>query len=587
PICEEGGSVYFANLDKTIIKLFDKDVYDFCFCNPAVGLYDPLNRSLQKETVEALIGKFNNNELCSRYDDIFGHVYMIREIGLLADIIKKALVGTTNNNEGERKPVAVVVNFASKFFSDVSNINNDEMKALLNILLASLNSRYYRNNVNTLILVVEKFNDLPTWFYYNNPKVKTVTIPNPDRLVRTVYIEKEFTEFNSIEKAKDVIDKLVSATEGLKLIELRELRQLHMKNNDDISNINETVSAYKYGIKDNLWQSFNKGTIERLERYLKERIIGQDYALNKAITIIKRAVMGMTGLQHSSADNKPRGVLFLAGPTGTGKTELAKAITVILFGDERNCIRFDMAEFSEPHSDQKLIGAPPGYVGYEAGGQLTNEVRKRPYATVLFDEMDKACPTIMDKFLEILEDGRLTDGQGNTVYFSGTLIIFTSNYGYTEMRIDENGNEKREWIIKPGELPYEEVRKKVVDSIKKSKAMKPEIINRIGEHNIIVFDFISKEAAEKIIKKQIKQVNEDCKKQKGISMHVLDECYELLNKKSRSDDVMIYGGRGIGTLVENEYINPLSNYLFDNDFTHEVKITAFVKGDKLDFREEV
>ena len=145
--------------------------------------------------------------------------------------------------------------------------------------------------------------------------------------------------------------------------------------------------------------------------------------------IIKRAVTGLSGSQGSKLGGKPRGVLFFAGPTGVGKTELAKTLTEMLFGDERAYIRFDMSEFSAEHADQRLIGAPPGYVGYDSGGELTNAIKERPFSVVLFDEIEKAHPRILDKFLQILDDGVLTSGRGEKVYFSEAVVIFTSNLG--------------------------------------------------------------------------------------------------------------------------------------------------------------
>lgn len=295
------------------------------------------------------------------------------------------------------------------------------------------------------------------------------------------------------------------------------------------------------------------------------------YAISKTLDVIKRAITGMSGLQGSS-HSRPKGVLFYAGPTGTGKTETAKTLAELLFGDESCCIRFDMSEYSQSHSDQKLLGAPPGYVGYEAGGQLTNAVKKNPFSILLFDEIEKAHPSILDKFLQILEDGRMTDGQGNTVYFSETIIIFTSNLG-----IYTRGADGTQEANVTSDMPYQEMSVRVREAIEnyfKLDLGRPEILNRIGE-NIVVFDYIRPEVAVRILKSQMDKIIRNLQSEKRITVSLSDAAYQTLEEKALAN--LSNGGRGIGNIVENFLINPLARYLFD----HEIFGDATLKIDEI------
>jgi ATP-dependent Clp protease ATP-binding subunit ClpA len=322
------------------------------------------------------------------------------------------------------------------------------------------------------------------------------------------------------------------------------------------------VDLYRYGIRENPWEHLSYDDFENAEKEFYQRVKGQNYAISKTLDIIKRAMTGMNGLQHSS-HSKPKGVLFFAGPTGTGKTETAKTLSQKIFGDESRCIRFDMSEFSQSHSDQRLLGAPPGYVGYEAGGQLTNAVRNNPFSIILFDEIEKAHPLILDKFLQILEDGRMTDGQGKTVYFSEAVIIFTSNLGISqEIQDPATGMVQRKQVVTP-ELDYEEVQQKVMEGIEryfKEKISRPEILNRIGE-NIVIFDFIRPQVAELILNSQIKKIISRVSEEKKIRIEISDKAREHLLEAAKGN--LENGGRGIGNVVESHLINPLSRALFD------------------------
>lgn len=326
----------------------------------------------------------------------------------------------------------------------------------------------------------------------------------------------------------------------------------------------DVVDLYKFGIKENPWNTLKYQEMQNAHADFEKRVKGQEIALTKTLDVIKRAMTGMSGMQSSG---KPKGVLFFAGPTGTGKTETAKTLAEKLFGDEHNCIRFDMSEYGQSHSDQKLLGAPPGYVGYEAGGQLTNAVKNNPFSILLFDEIEKAHPSILDKFLQILEDGRMTDGQGNTVYFSETIIIFTSNLGI----YSTNNMGERVQRVNP-DMPYEEVQKNVRKGIEdyfKLQLGRPEILNRIGE-NIVVFDFIRPDVAKSILAAQIDKIVKNVQSEKNIKISISDSAMKTLEDAALGN--LENGGRGIGNIFESLFINPLSRYMFDNEIFGDKEI---------------
>lgn len=572
----------FVDLNMTLFKLFNENMaessFDFMFCDPATGIYNKFGDKFGN--IEDMMQKYaapaEDESFFFGIDRIFKKSCKIDDIERLSSTIRNAVVDTDRE-----KPVVVVMNFASRYISSPTTLEATENKMFLNLLFASLNAAKITDQFNTLIMVVEKFNDLPAWFFYNNPNVRTISIPNPDKDIRTIFVDKEYSEFQENPELGKVKDKFIDVTDGLKHRELKELRSLYQRlllRKPD-TDLLDAVSIYKYGIIENMWHSIDKEKIANLEELLKKRVMGQDQAITKTVNIVKRAVSGLSGLQHSSGQNKPRGVLFFAGPTGTGKTELTKALAEQLFGDENNCIRFDMSEFSESHADQKLFGAPPGYVGYEAGGQLTNAIKERPFSILLFDEIEKAHPSIMDKFLQILEDGRMTDGQGNTVYFSETLIIFTSNLGITAQYVDANGRERREQLVFPSET-YEEIEPKVLSAIKDH--FKPEVLNRIG-NNVIVYDFIRPEASRAIVKGQVSKINSRIAKQNKIDIEVPDEVLEFYYGLANHDEVLEMGGRGIGNLMEEKYINPLAEFIFEADCKEGDKVRATVDGDAVKF----
>lgn len=497
-----------------------------------------------------------------------------------ATSIVRAVVGQN------QEPTAIIMNLASRYITSPDNIDQAEVDSFTNLLLASMEGKDVRteNGVlkNIVVMIVNKVNDIPAWFYLDNPNVKTITIGTPSKEEREALIKGEnFASFFSADiydedivyynehpdELDKVQDKFVGLTEGFSFTEINGLRRLCKNEKTHIRNMSSVVDLYRYGIKENPWDTLDPNEIKTALDDFRQRVKGQDFALVKTLDVVKRAVTGMAGLQ-SSSHAKPKGILFFAGPTGTGKTETAKTLAEKLFGDESCCIRFDMSEYSQSHSDQKLLGAPPGYVGYESGGQLTNAIKENPFSILLFDEIEKAHPSIFDKFLQILEDGRMTDGQGNTVYFSECIIIFTSNLGI----FARNAYGEREPNVTI-DMKYEEVQKRVRQAIEdyfKLELGRPEILNRIGE-NIVVFDFIRPEVAKEILKAQVNKIIKNLMTEKRIELTLSDIAMGKLEERALGN--LANGGRGIGNIVESLLINPFSRYLFDEDIQGNVRIT--------------
>ncbi len=306
----------------------------------------------------------------------------------------------------------------------------------------------------------------------------------------------------------------------------------------------------------------------RMEDELRKRIIGQDEAVQKISDTIKRSRAGI------GDPNKPIGSFIFLGPTGVGKTELTKSLAEFMFNDEKALIRVDMSEFMEKHSVSKLIGAPPGYVGFDEAGGLTELVRHRPYSIVLFDEIEKAHPEVFNVLLQVLDNGRLTDSKGRTVNFKNTIIVMTSNIGaqfiekMERMGFGERGEVKE----------YENVKDKVLEALKDH--FRPEFLNRIDD--TVVFDVLSREAIRDIVKIQIGLVEERLK-EKEIEISVSENALDYIAKEGYNPQ---YGARPLKRLIQNKILNKIASLIIsksivrggsvlidlkDNDLTFEIK----------------
>ncbi|MDK2768364.1 MAG: AAA family ATPase [Sphingomonas sp.] len=477
-------------------------------------------------------------------------------------------------------PIALVADFASRLVVRNDALSPQEQALFTRALVLSQSAQAQpvgpdrAPRYNCIVWVAEREGDLPDWLTIENPRLRHIPIAPPDRAARGAVAPSLVRGMPGAREAeKAVVDAavadLVDATEGMLLVDLSAVAQLARTEGVQVQDVGEAVRRYKVGVTEDAWRKIERERIRGGAEAIRRRVVGQDHAVVHMLDIVKRAATGIGGGRRGG---RPRGIAFLAGPTGVGKTELAKTVTELLFGDESAYIRFDMSEFSAEHADQRLIGAPPGYVGYDAGGELTNAVRERPFAVVLFDEIEKAHPRILDKFLQILDDGVLTSGRGDRVYFSEALIIFTSNLGIYSTAPDGS----RKANVTPDQ-PFEEVRSRVRAEIGnhfKLVLNRPEILNRFGE-NVIVFDFIRPAVAEEIFASMVRSVLADAESS-GHRVTLSSEAWDALRHLCTAD--LSNGGRGIRNQIEAHLINPLARALFDRESDAPVKVQRVEAG---------
>jgi ATP-dependent Clp protease ATP-binding subunit ClpB len=292
----------------------------------------------------------------------------------------------------------------------------------------------------------------------------------------------------------------------------------------------------------------------RLEDHLHNRVVGQNRAVSAVANAIRRSRAGL------SDPHRPVGSFLFLGPTGVGKTELARALAGFMFDDDRAMVRIDMSEYMEKHSVSRLIGAPPGYVGYDEGGQLTEAVRRRPYSVILLDEVEKAASEVFNVLLQLLDDGRLTDGQGRTVDFTNSVLIMTSNLGSEHIQPD---------------LPAEVVETRVLDAVRNH--FRPEFLNRIDD--MIVFDRLSREDLRKIVDIQLGDLRRRLETRR-VDLVVSDAALDMLADRGYDP---VYGARPLKRLLQTSVADPLAKGLLEGTFSDGDTIKADVDGDELSF----
>ena len=405
-------------------------------------------------------------------------------------------------------------------------------------------------------------------------RVKMRTYTQPDTLKK---LEEEISAMNKekddaikvqdFEKAAGLRDKINVEKEKLQ----KEKEKWESQNTKSITtlteeDIAEVVASWTGVPVKKLTQTENE-KLRNLEQTLHQRVIGQNEAVDAVAKAIRR---GRVGLKDP---NRPIGSFLFLGPTGVGKTELSKALAESLFGNEDAMIRIDMSEYMEGHSVSKLIGSPPGYVGFDEGGQLTEKIRRKPYSVILFDEIEKAHPDVMNMLLQILDDGRLTDAQGRTVNFKNTVIIMTSNIGARlitdKTTLGFSAKDKKD----ESQKEYETIKKDVMGELKKQ--FRPEFINRIDE--IIVFHKLNDEDIKQIIDIMLNQVTKRMEA-KGYKLEIDNSVKELIAKKGVDTD---YGARPLKRAIQNILEDKIAEEILDGNIKPNKKAVIKAEDDKI------
>ena len=308
--------------------------------------------------------------------------------------------------------------------------------------------------------------------------------------------------------------------------------------------------------------------LKKMEDILSNRVIGQKEAICAIANALRRSRAGI------SEENRPLGSFMFLGPTGVGKTETAKALAEFLFNDENALVRLDMSEYMEKHTVSKMVGSPPGYVGYEEGGQLTDKIRRRPYSVILLDEIEKAHPDVFNMLLQILEDGRLTDAKGRTASFKNTILIMTSNIG-------------SEHIAKMGSLGFlsegeesekKSLKDKVMEALKEE--FRPEFLNRVDE--IVIFNYLQKEEIRKIVDLELAKVSGRLKN-KSIEIMVTEKVKLLLAERGFDPNL---GARPLKRIIQKMVLDPLAMKIVTGEVLANDRIMVDLEGGKIVFRSQ-
>lgn len=440
-------------------------------------------------------------------------------------------------------------------------ITDAALKAAVNLSTRYINDRFLPDKA--IDLIDEAASRVRMKAYTAPPDLKEM-----EERLETLRQEKESAvrsqEFEQAAKLRDKEQQLKEELENLKRDwEQRKLKDTQSVTEEDIAQV---VSAWT-GIPVTQLAQEETERLLNMEQILHKRVVGQSEAVKAVSRAIRRSRAGLKD------PKRPIGSFIFLGPTGVGKTELAKALAESLFGDEDALVRLDMSEYMEKHTTSRLIGSPPGYVGYDEGGQLTEQVRRKPYSVILFDEIEKAHPEVFNVLLQVLEDGRLTDGKGRTVDFRNTVIIMTSNVGAGRLKQTSLG-------FRPGnsEKDYEDMKDTILGELKYT--LRPEFLNRIDE--IIVFHALEEEHLSEIVNLMLAEVQGRLAEY-GIGIKVTEKAKKLLAAEGYDP---AYGARPLRRVIQQKVEDEISEQMIRGEFTVNDTIIVDAKNKKLVFSKE-
>ena len=413
--------------------------------------------------------------------------------------------------------------------------------------------------------------DLPSALTHA-PRVKVINIPETDRDERQAYaLLRAAPLAQACQTTPEDLARVVSGcSEDWALDQLDALLSVAQAQGiSRLQDLEELATAVALGTTHSPWAGqMIRAAVRQAPEQLSQRVLGQPQAIDAVLSRLRQSVSGLSGAHQSRSSQAPRAAFFFAGPTGTGKTELAKALSEVVYGQEQ-VLRFDCGELREEHAVARLIGAPPGYVGHDSGGELTEGIRKKPNTLVLMDEIEKAAPRLLDTFLGVLDDGRLTSGQGHTAYFGQSMIAFTSNLGMYEVVRLADGSETR--LPRFGyDTPFEELQAAVRSAVRDefvNRLGRPELLGRLGgAQNIIVFDFLRD--LHGVTRKFLRNVAARCASNHNMQLNVNDDVVEHIASSARNDpEALLLGGRGLAQHLERILVLPLSDFIFDAEPT--------------------